>query len=241
MTLPTAIGFDLGDTLCEYAGIPLNWEREYAAALALVAESCACELTPKRIQSGRELLLRYNTRVTPRVDEREYAAEQIFQELLVEWELPRECLVGAVAAFFRHFRQSLRAFPESAEVLNRLRELGVRTGILTDVPYGMPQALVGADLLAAGLPIPAERLLTSTMVGHRKPHPAGFRMLAARLGVACSDLVYVGNERKDVDGGNAAGCRTILLWRSSDEPPRWGQEFTIRSLEDLRELKYGLT
>jgi hypothetical protein len=36
---PAAVGFDLGDTLCEYAGVPLSWEREYPAALASVAEA----------------------------------------------------------------------------------------------------------------------------------------------------------------------------------------------------------
>jgi FMN phosphatase YigB (HAD superfamily) len=238
---PMAMGFDLGDTLCEYAGVPLNWEREYAPALALVADACTAEATPERIQSGRELLLRYNTRVTPRPEEREYTAEHIFGELLTEWNLPRECLVDAIAAFFRHFRQTLRAFPESVSVLNRLHELGLRTGVLTDVPDGMPQALVVADLSQARLPIPDERLLTSTAVGHRKPHPEGFRALADRLGVSCSDLPYIGNERKDVDGSNAAGCRTVLLWRSTGEPPVWGQEVTIRSLEELLELRHRLT
>ena len=235
-----AIGFDLGDTLYEYAGIPLNWEHEYSAALASVAESCQCELTPEKIRSGRELLLRYNTRVTPRVEEREYTAEHIFAELILEWGLPSECLGGAIAAFFGHFRQTLRAFPETAGVLKKLREVGVRMGALTDVPYGMPRALVVADLLAAGLAIPDEQLLTSTMIGHRKPHPAGFGALADRLGVPCSHLVYVGNERKDMDGGNAAGCRTALLWRSASEPPAWRQEFTIRSLEQLLELDYDI-
>jgi hypothetical protein len=40
-----AVGFDLGDTLCEYAGVPLNWERQYAAALAAVADGCGLELS----------------------------------------------------------------------------------------------------------------------------------------------------------------------------------------------------
>lgn len=80
-----AVGFDLGDTLCEYAGIPLNWDREYPAALAAVAESCRCELTPEMSRSGIELLLQYNTRVTPRAEEREFTAEHIFAELVSKW------------------------------------------------------------------------------------------------------------------------------------------------------------
>ena len=235
-----AIGFDLGDTLCEYAGIPLNWEREYPAALAAVAESCRCELTPERIRSGIQLLLLYNTRVTPRAEEREFTAEHIFAELVSKWALSGECVGGAIAAFFGHFRQTLRAFPETASVLSKLREGGIRTAVLTDVPYGMPRALVVADVAAAGLAIPDEELLTSTTIGHRKPHPAGFRAMAEQLGVSCSRLLYVGNERKDIHGARAAGCRTALLWRSASEPPAWGQACTIRSLEHLLELDYDV-
>jgi FMN phosphatase YigB (HAD superfamily) len=231
-----AIGFDLGDTLCEYAGIPLNWEREYPAALAAVAERCGQELTPERLHSGTRVLLRYNTRRTPRRDEREYAAEHVFRELLIGWGLSSEFLAEGIAAFFSHFRQTLQAFPESAIVLGKLHRLGVPTGVLTDVPYGMPRSLVIADLAQTGLSIPDARLLTSTMIGHRKPHPAGFRALARELGVACEHLMFVGNERKDVDGGNAAGCQSVLLWRSSDQAPPWGQAFTIRSLEQLFQL-----
>lgn len=233
MNVPRAAGFDLGDTLCEYEGVPLNWEREYPAALTLVAAACGAAATPDTLRTGTALLRQYNTRVTPRPDEREYTAEQIFQELLGAWGLPRSGLEAAIAAFFRHFRQTLRAFPDSTRVLRRLHELGARTGVLTDVPYGMPQPLVSADLAETNLPIPVESLLTSTVVGRRKPHPAGYRLLAGRLGVSCRELTYVGNERKDVEGGNAAGCRTVLLWRSAGEPPQWGQHSTIRSLDEL--------
>jgi FMN phosphatase YigB (HAD superfamily) len=100
----------------------------------------------------------------------------------------------------------------------------------------MPVELVRLELSQAGLQIPREHLLTSTLVGHRKPHQAGFRTLADRLGVACHSLLYVGNEPKDIGGGKAAGCRTALVWRDSCKPPEWGQDATIESLDELREL-----
>jgi len=232
MTLPRAVGFDLGDTLCEYAGVPLNWEREYEAALRAVARACQCELTPERLAAGRALLLRYNTRVTPRPEHREYTAEHIFRELLAEWVQSAELLAPAVSAFFSHFRQSLRAVTGASELLQQLQSVGVPCGVLTDVPYGMPHALVVADLAESGLLVPETRLITSSMVGHRKPHAAGFHTLADALGVAVADMAYVGNEQKDIVGGNAAGCRTVLLCRNG-QPPEWGQDLTIRSLSQL--------
>jgi putative hydrolase of the HAD superfamily len=231
-----AVGFDLGDTLCEYAGVPLDWEREYSAALTVVARSCGLEATPERLLSGSEVLLRYNTRRTARPDEREFPDEHVFGELLAAWTAPRESLPAAVDAFFRHFRRSLRPFPESAGVLEALHRLGFSVGVLTDVPYGMPRNLVTADLSETGLAISDDMLVASTSVGHRKPHPAGFRVLAGRLGVSCERMTFVGNERKDVLGGNAAGCETVLLWRSSEEAPTWGQAYTVRSLREILRL-----
>lgn len=236
---PLAVGFDLGETLFEYTELPLSWIAAYPAALALVAQACRVELTPLSLHSGRELLLRYNARVTPRPEEREYTAEHIFRELLLTWQLPEAHLSSAISAFFGHFSGRVRAFPESAGVLRYLEERGVPVGILTDVPYGMPVELVHADLTRAGLAPAQEQLLTSALVGHRKPHAAGFRALARRLGLACSELLYVGNERKDVQGAAAAGCRTALIWRAVGQPPEWGQELTLRSLDELRALSYG--
>jgi len=231
-----AVGFDLGDTLLEYAGVPLNWEREYPAALAAVARGCCLELSEERLRCGVELLFRYNTRRAPRPMEREYTAEHIFQELLHDWGAPSEFLARSISIFFSHFRQTLRVFPDAPTAIARLTEMGIASAVLTDVPYGMPNDLVLADLARAGLPFPDDLVITSTDVGYRKPHPAGFAALALRLGVACDRLLYVGNERKDVAGGNAAGCQTVLLWRSNDPPPSWGQALVIRSLDELPTL-----
>jgi phosphoglycolate phosphatase-like HAD superfamily hydrolase len=232
----TAVGFDLGDTLCEYAGVPLNWEREYPLALAAVAEGCGLDPSEARLAAGSQLLARYNTRRSPRPDEREYSAAHIFGELLDDWGAPREALDRCILLFFKHFRQTLRAFADSAPALTELHRRGIATGVLSDVPYGMPNELVHSDLASTGLPVPEGLIVTSTDVGYRKPHPAGFAVLARRLGVACDRLVYVGNEQKDVAGGNAAGCRTVLLWRAATEPPSWGQALVIRSLDQLLNL-----
>lgn len=231
-----AVGFDLGDTLCEYAGVPLSWAQEYPAALAAVAKGCGLDLSPERLGSGQRLLLRYNTRHTPRPDQCEYTAEHIFRELLDEWTVPPELLERCIGCFFSHFRQRLRVFPDAKPVIEALKERGIATGVLSDVAYGMPRHLVLADIAEAGLSIADDLVVTSTEAGHHKPHSAGFRLLADRLGVSSDRLLYIGNEQKDVTGANSAGCQSVLLWRSIDEPPAWGQCRTIHSLRELLEL-----
>jgi FMN phosphatase YigB (HAD superfamily) len=159
MSKLAAVGFDLGDTLCEYAGVPLNWEQQYPAALAAVAKGCALELSEARLRSGNELLSRYNTRRTPRPDECEYTAEHIFQQLLHVWGAPPEILDRCISIFFSHFRQTLRVFPDALRAVARLTEAGVPSAVLTDVPYGMPRHLVLSDLALTGLPFAQELVM----------------------------------------------------------------------------------
>lgn len=236
MVRRAGVGFDLGETLCEYAGVPLNWEQEYPAAFAAVAAACGRPLTADGLESGNRVLARYNTRLTPRDDDCEYRAEEIFSEILASWGCGAHLLEPSIGAFFLHFRQKLQPFPDSARVLKELAELGVPTGVLTDVPYGMPRSMVASDLAKAQLAFPDARLLTSTMVGYRKPNPAGFRELARTLAVSPQELIYVGNERKDILGSNAAGALSVLLWRPDGDVPDWGQAFTIRTLDGLLPL-----
>jgi putative hydrolase of the HAD superfamily len=94
----------------------------------------------------------------------------------------------------------------------------------------MPRRLAIADLEANGLSTLAPSTLTSVEVGFRKPDPRGFAALAALLGCDTGEMLFVGNEEKDVVGARAAGMVPVLLWRSLAAVPAWGQGFVIDEL-----------
>jgi putative hydrolase of the HAD superfamily len=227
---PGAVAFDLGDTLLEYEGIPLSWEAHYSEALqALAASLLRRALTAAEVAGGSAVLRRYNTRLHPRTEEVTFAV--ILAALLTEWKEPAQIdPVPAARAFFGVFRQRMRPFPDALPCLRRLRTRGCRIGIFTDAPYGMPRELIEEDMRAAGLDGAYDALLTSVDVGYRKPAPETLRALAARLGCEASELVYVGNERKDIDAARAAGCRAVLLDRKGARPA-WEQDSTLTSLD----------
>jgi 2-phosphoglycolate phosphatase len=58
-----------------------------------------------------------------------------------------------------------------------------------------------------------------------KPHPAPLTEAAHRLGVAPGHCVYVGDARRDIEAGNAAGMRTLVArWgyiEPDDAPDSW--------------------
>jgi putative hydrolase of the HAD superfamily len=229
------VGFDLGETLVEYEGVPLNWEREYPAALAAIASLWAGTPTAHEVEAGSAVLRCYNTRLNPRTHE--VATATVFvgvlQAIGVSPEDAPALLHPAVDAFFAVFQRRVRAFGDVAPALHLLHRHGVRVGVLTDVPYAMPRRLVLHDLTSAGLDDLAASTLTSTEVGTRKPDPNGFAALAEREGCQCAEMLFVGNEQKDVVGAKAAGMQAALLWRDQSPVPSWGQDVTITSLDGL--------
>jgi len=226
------IGFDLGETLVEYAGVPLDWQGGYPRALAAVASLWAGSLTATQVEAGCAVLRGYNTRLLPR--RREVASATVFAEVFAALGVPaadaRALLEPAADAFFDVFQRRARAYPDVPVALRTLEAAGASVGVLTDVPYGMPRRLVLRDLAAAGLEALAASLLTSGETGVRKPDPAGFEALARHLGCSPGAMLFVGNEQKDVDGARAAGMATALLWRGDSPAPPWGQDLTWTSL-----------
>jgi len=227
-----AFVFDLGDTLVEYEGVPLNWESRYPDALQSLARSMDLTLDAHQIEAGAAVLRKYNTRLNARAREVTFSA--ILDDLLESWKIssPTPNEIRAATAFFHVFRQRLRCFPETKATLENLRQSGAATGIFTDVPYGMPQELVIEDIHDATLDGLTDVLLTSRDVGYRKPRVETIAAVARGLNCAVAELTHVGNEKKDIDVALALGCRAVLINRSGREIA-WGQHQTITSLLEL--------
>ena len=229
-----AIGFDLGETLLFYRDTPLNWAAKYPDALAAVARSCGAKPTAEQFAHAEQILTQHNTRVVPRTQE--IPAATILASILEAWGLEAgKHTDAAIEAFFSFFQQHLCAYPETTQTLQTLRAKGIPTGILTDVPYGMPHSYVQRDLEGAGISKLFDVVLTSVEVGVRKPEPAGYSELAKRLEIAPNQMLYVGNEAKDVIGARRAGALSALLDRNGTGENH-GQNFTISTLTDL----YGI-
>lgn len=226
-----AYAFDLGDTLIEYAGLPLSWEAHYPAAIRALAAHWSVVPTDQQIDACAAELRRFNTRLHPRSHEISFA--QIIASLQPHLPVPHHSdELGCATAFFGVFRQRMHCFSDVVPTLRALRARGHRVGVFTDVPYGMPDTLVREDVRTAGLTDLIDALLTSSGVGMRKPAAQTLSALASALEVPPSSLVHVGNERKDVDAALAIGSSAVLLSRTGTMPD-WGQQRTIKLLSEL--------
>jgi putative hydrolase of the HAD superfamily len=231
-----AVLFDLGETLYTYDGLPLSWAAHHRPAWRQALRGVGLDPTGIDLAPAVACMARYNTREAPR--QMEVDSETIFAEALNALGLDQIHRPGIIEAYFTYFRQSLRPYAETGDVLARLHRHGVKTGALTDVAYGMPARFVADDLRRCGILL--DVWFTSVQVGFRKPHPQGFLHLCAALAVAPDESLYVGNEEKDMIGARAAGLHTALVTRTRgvapDATPAWGQDHTIADLRGCLDI-----
>jgi len=97
-------------------------------------------------------------------------------------------------------------FADMLPVLARLEADSCRWGIVTNKAERFTRPVVEG----LGLYERAAVVISGDTTPHSKPHPAPLLAAAAHAGVAAADCVYVGDDRRDVQAGHAAGMATLI-------------------------------
>ena len=132
-----------------------------------------------------------------------------------------------------------KVFDDMVPVLAWLEREGLPWGIVTNKATRFAVPLVAA----LGLAERAAVLVCGDTVAHSKPHPAPLLEAARRLRLAPQKCAYVGDDRRDVDAGRAAGMPTIVAaWGylgEGDAPKAWGADRLIGRPDELPALIGG--
>ena len=222
-----AVIFDIGRTLVQYK-TPLNWSKLYRPAFQYVADQCGYHFSEDQYRHVGDVLTKYNTRINPRVHEA--SSTQIFTEIADGAGLSKKDIEQVKHHFFSYFRQDVALYPEVEETLKMLVDKGIITGTLSDVAYGMDNvyALDDIALIRKYIDYP----FTSNDVGFRKPSTKGLQMLAEKMKIDISKMIFVGDEEKDVICANNAGAYSVLINRDNTVK-NYGQKKEICSLAEL--------
>lgn len=120
-------------------------------------------------------------------------------------------LAAARASFADHYERangkSCRVYPGAREGLQALREMGLRLACVTN----KVSRFTGPLLAATGLAEYFGVVVTSDVVGRRKPDPEVFRYACRALDVVPVDAVVIGDSDNDALGARAAGCIFLLV------------------------------
>jgi putative hydrolase of the HAD superfamily len=213
-----AVLFDAGNTLVFLDYARLAEEVGSALSLPLKGE----ELSRHVSAATRAMELATGTD--------QHRAAAYLEALFLLSGVPRERL-GEVRDCLRRMHDELHLWSSvaerSAESLQRLRDAGLRLGVVSNSDGRVEQAL-----RAAGLRNYFDVVIDSALVGVEKPDPRIFYAALAALGVAPDEALYVGDLFEiDVVGARAAGIEAVLLG-----DPETGAAHACRSASSIENL-----
>ena len=213
--------FDLGGTLIH---LTVTWEqireaRATAIYEALKEQGVALDLNNLKREYVKlhEEESEYAARTLEEIEIRA-SFNNLFDRLGVEASQRPE-IEGLVRRFFAVEVDSWVVFPGVTEMLQQVRDLGLKMGLLSNARNDWAVRKIIERL---GLTRFFDAILTSAAVGIRKPRPEPFKQMLQLLGNKASDTVMIGNSMEaDVAGAKPLGIKTIrvIFGDSNDEIP----------------------
>jgi D-glycero-D-manno-heptose 1,7-bisphosphate phosphatase len=132
-------------------------------------------------------------------------------------------------------------FPDAASALTRLREHGFRLIVATNQPDIARGRLTREQVdamngyLRSKLPLDSIEVCTHDDADNcdcRKPKPGLLTRAAQRDGIALSESFMVGDRFRDIEAGDSAGCRTVLVGDGYGEAFKVQPNATVRTLSE---------
>ncbi|MGH8158246.1 MAG: phosphoglycolate phosphatase [Rhodanobacter sp.] len=135
----------------------------------------------------------------------------------------------------RMLAEQTGAFDGVDDLLVRIEARGLRWGIVTNKPAFLTDELVSR----IGWASRASAVVSGDTLPVKKPDPAPVLLACARAGLAPAQCLFVGDDRRDILAGNAAGLYTVAVsWGYLDggDPHAWGADVVLAHPAELAAL-----
>jgi phosphoglycolate phosphatase len=132
--------------------------------------------------------------------------------------------------YAEHLCVETRLFPGMLELLAGIEDRAMPWGIVTNKAEHLAKPLIHRLELGRRCGC----VIGGDTVGVTKPHPAPLLAAARALSVAPGACAYVGDDRRDVEAGRAAGMKTIAVrygYLNGGDPDAWGADAVVDSPE----------
>lgn len=132
--------------------------------------------------------------------------------------------------------QLTEPFAGVLELLQRLDSAGIRWGVATNKPLRFAQPIMDALNLSERSAV----LLCPDHVEHSKPAPDMLLLACEQLQLDPREVIYVGDDQRDIDAGRAANMHTVAVCygynQPEDNPANWGADAVIDDITELEAL-----
>ena len=132
-----------------------------------------------------------------------------------------------------------RIFPHLEGLLDELEAAAVPWGVVTNKPQHLTEPLMAA----LGLHLRSACTVSGDTLPQRKPHPRPVLFALERMAASPAESIYVGDARRDIESGRAAGTVTVAVRygyvEPGQDPARWGADYVVDTPLDLIALLKG--
>ncbi|WP_437881285.1 N-acetylmuramic acid 6-phosphate phosphatase MupP [Pseudomonas sp. LRF_L74] len=129
-----------------------------------------------------------------------------------------------------------RLFDGMEQVLSDIERGRLSWGVATNKPVRYAEPI----MRQLGLAERSAVLVCPDHVTRSKPDPEMLLLACKKLGLAPQEVLFVGDDLRDIEAGHAAGCRTVAVTygyiHPEDNPRNWGADAVIDHPLELRAL-----
>ncbi|GGJ79232.1 N-acetylmuramic acid 6-phosphate phosphatase MupP [Pseudomonas matsuisoli] len=123
-----------------------------------------------------------------------------------------------------------------AEILADIEAAGLKWGVVTNKPVRFAEPIMQRLGLAARLSV----LVCPDHVTRSKPDPEPMQLACSQMGISPANVLFIGDDLRDIQSGHAAGSRTVAVTygyiHPEDNPRSWGADAVIDHPSELRAL-----
>lgn len=127
-----------------------------------------------------------------------------------------------------------RPFTGMAELLADIEQAKLIWGVATNKPLCFAEPI----MQQLGLAERSAVLVCPDHVSRSKPDPEMLLLACQKIGVQPGEVLFVGDDARDIEAGRAAGCKTAAVTygyiHPDDNPRHWGADVIIEHPLELR-------
>ena len=219
---------DLDGTLIDFRDVELE------------VENSLCEELGKK--HGIDPRLLFHLLINTRMKHRHASSRPIdnsrrvwFKEIFELLGIKNEDLEELEKRYWKMINSNIKEFPGAREVIKKLREKGLKIGIITDSD-GAPE-FKDERIRKFGFHELVDFVLKSDEVGYNKPSPIIFEKALEKLGLKPEEVLVVGDDApRDLSTPKSMGMRTVWINHGGKSIDGNYIDYEIRNIQELIEI-----
>ncbi len=129
-----------------------------------------------------------------------------------------------------------KPFDGMAELLTDIEQARLIWGVATNKPV----CFAAPIMQQLGLAERSAVLVCPDHVSRSKPDPEMLLLACQKIGVQPGEVLFVGDDARDIEAGRAAGCKTAAVTygyiHPDDNPRHWGADVVVNHPLELRDV-----